>query len=396
MAPTPTPPRSIHTTDSGRLQRRQPKLIKRCAVVVLVLLVLFRSILWTAKGPIKLEAAATSTSTNTKAHSSTGSGDDSRTSAELLAPPTEMPTVSTALPDPYIPPSLPIKTLVVLIGNLRCGELAWASLYRNLVDWNNHHHQNQNSTVSIPHSVHLALAIGNDVESVYKNATLFQRAKHVFSFPEFGEDWSSALDQIDPSWKVKVAPLLSNFSIVLGGVRHRNWHGSGAISFWIRWFLSQKLLEHDSISRYDRFVITRTDHFYMCPLDLSVLDPRYLWVPFGQDFGGITDRHLIVSSRDVLAALNILPGLFQDPSLYPLLGSDQYNPEQLLWDRWKQEGLVGKVRRFPRMMFTCGNPDVDDKTRWKATGDIVMEGVRKKYRKEYIQSEDTCKGGNHY
>jgi hypothetical protein len=290
-------------------------------------------------------------------------------------------------PDPrYVPPSLPVKTLVVLIGNLRCGELAWTSLYANLLEWNNRRN------TSIPHTLDLALVIGEDVPSVYQNASLFARAKYVFSHAEFGDDWSAALDMIDPSWKVKVAPLLDSSSIVLGGVRYKDWHGSGAISFWIRWFLSQKLLEHDLVSRYDRFVITRADNFYMCPHDLSVLDPRFIWVPFGQDFGGITDRHLIVPSQYVLSALNVLPGLFQDPAVYPELSLDLYNPEQLLRDRWKQEGLYEEyVQRFPRMMFTCGNPTFDDSTRWKVPGELVEEGVRKKYRKEYMQSEDTCK-----
>jgi hypothetical protein len=150
------------------------------------------------------------------------------------------------------------------------------------------------------------------------------------------------------------------------------------------------------LSHYDRFVITRADHFYQCPHDLSVLDPRFLWVPFGQDFGGITDRHyLVVPSQHVLAALNVLPGLFQDPTVYAeSLNSTLYNPKQLLKDRWKQEGLWSQVQRFPRMMFTCGNPTYDDTTRWKVTGELVAEGVRKKYRKEYMQSEDTCKHTN--
>ncbi len=290
--------------------------------------------------------------------------------------------------DPYIPKSMPIKTLLILIGNLRCGEKAWESLSRNFLDWNNNN-KNSSSTL-LPHRVDLALAIGDPSRSIYPNASLLSRSKYLFTFPEYGDDWTEALNLIDPNWTTRVAPLLSKSSIALGGVRYSNWHGSGAISFWIRWFLSQKLVEHNLVSSYDRFVITRPDHFYLCSHDLSALNPRYLWVPFGQDFGGITDRHLVVSSEHVLAALDILPGLFQDPSAYPRLSDDLYNPEQLLLDRWKQLGIAHLVRRFPRMMFTCGNAAIDDVTRWKATGDIVEEGVRKKYRKEYMQSVDTC------
>lgn len=293
------------------------------------------------------------------------------------------------------------------MGNLRCGELAWESLYQNVLDYNNHFNSNTNTTTTntssssnnsnkqslrFPHQLDLALAIGDPNASMYPNASLLSRAKFVFTFPEYGSDWSHALNLIDPDWKDTIAPLLANTSIVLGGIPYRQWHGSGAISFWIRWFLSQQLLQQDLITRYDRFVITRTDHFYMCPHDLSTLDPRYLWVPQGQDFGGITDRHLIVPSTLVLAALDVLPSLFQNPANYPRLSDDYYNPEQLLWDRWKQQGLDQHVRRFPRIMFTCGNPTLDDATRWKHTAEVVPEGVRKKYRKEYLMSEATCKG----
>ena len=53
-------------------------------------------------------------------------------------------------------------------------------------------------------------------------------------------------------------------------------------------------MEHEVITAYDWFVITQTDHFYMCPHDLSKLDPLLLWFPQGQDFGGIAAGHLIV------------------------------------------------------------------------------------------------------
>jgi hypothetical protein len=199
---------------------------------------------------------------------------------------------------------------------------------------------------------------------MYPNASLLSRAKFVFTFPEYGDDWSEALRIIDPDGQERIAPLLANTSTVLGGVPYRRWHGSGAISFWIRWFLSQQLLKvkHNLTTIFDRFVITRTEHCYMCPHDFSKLDPQYLWLADGQDFGGITDRHLIVPSQYVLTALDILPTFFRNASDYPMVSDEWYNPEQLLLDRWKQEGLAQLVRRFPRMMFTCGNRTIDDST----------------------------------
>ena len=73
------------------------------------------------------------------------------------------------------------KTLVILIGNLRCGENAWQSLYRNLLDVN---------------SADLGLIGTNDDGGRYPNASLFSRAKYVWKTPEYDE-WADALDLIN-------------------------------------------------------------------------------------------------------------------------------------------------------------------------------------------------------
>lgn len=280
-----------------------------------------------------------------------------------------------------------VRTLVILIGNLRCGELAWKSLYDNLLDYP----KNSGDGATMDK----ALAIG-DTDFAYQNASLFQRSRYYWKFEEYGDDWSAALDTIDPRWKTTVAPLIHDSSLVLGGVQYGHWQGSGAISFWIRWFLSERLKEDNVIGQYDRFVITRSDHFYMCPHDLSKLSLEYLWVPKGQDFGGVTDRHLIVPSEHVLTALNILPHVLAHPNDYPRLSEPDYNPESLLRDVWMKQGIGKLVKRFPRMMFTCVNPFMADHTRWRKAGPIAeKEGVRLKYTKEYDLSGTTCKGGNH-
>jgi hypothetical protein len=260
---------------------------------------------------------------------------------------------------------------------LRCGELAWKSLYNNLLDYPH----------EVPHAFDLALAIG-DTDRTYQNATLFQRARYYWKFEEHGDDWSDALDDIDPTWKSNVAPRIHRSSLVLGGAR--KWKGSGAISFWIRWFVTQRLVEERLVEQYDRFVISRTDHFYRCPHDLSMLSLNDLWIPFGEDYGGICDRHLIVSSRHVLTALNVLPHLFAHPKDYKRLGTKAYNPEALLRDAWSKQGLAGLVKRFPRMMFTCGNLAVPDQTRWSRAERLCNESVKIKYTDEYTLSGGTC------
>ena len=265
------------------------------------------------------------------------------------------------------------KTLVILIGNLRGGEAAWQSLYRNLLNVND---------------ADLALMIGETAPQ-YQNASLFQHADYQWTFPEY-DDWSDALDLINgTAWRQTLIPLLHHKSRLLGGIKAKAVAGSGAVIFMIRWFLAHKIRELDLTSKYERFVITRSDHFYYCEHDLSDLDNNHMWVPEGQDYGGVTDRHLVVSSEHVLQALNILPPLLSHPEQYAdVLNMTTFNPEKLILRQWKNEGIQPLLRRFPRMMFTCAQSG--DSTRWMKMQTPIKEGVNLKYVDEYYDSELTC------
>jgi hypothetical protein len=284
------------------------------------------------------------------------------------------------------------KTLVILIGSLRGGELAWSTLAEHVLDVNH---------------ADLALLLGTATPIMYRDASLFQRAKYHWKVPEY-DDWADAIDLINGTiWRERVFPILYEFGYVLGGIKvHGNQYGSGAVIFMLRWFLSNHLQDEQEetagtgggapdaggwkslLQKYERFIITRTDHYYLCRHDISQLDPNVLWVPDGEDYGGITDRHLVVSRDQVLQALDILPPVLQDPTQYAHLLDNRYGNtvETLIDFRWKQESLP--VRRFSRMMFTCGQDG--DTTRFRNMGVEVREGVRLKYGKEYVSSYATC------
>jgi hypothetical protein len=265
------------------------------------------------------------------------------------------------------------KTLVIIIGNIRGGEKAWKTLYEQVLDVN---------------SADLALMIG-ETRPEYQNSSLFGRAAYHWTTPEF-DDWGEALDLINgTAWRETVMPLMHPHSSILGGVNFKKFQGSGAVIFMIRWFLSQKIQELKLTEKYDRFIITRSDHYYLCRHDISHLSNEYLWTPKGSDCGGITDRHLIVSNKYVLKALNVLPLLLERPEKYEdILRIRSGNPEKVLWKSWKLQLLKDRHRRFERMMFTCGEDG--DMTRWKKLGELVEEGVRLKYMMEYNISHATC------
>jgi hypothetical protein len=260
------------------------------------------------------------------------------------------------------------STLVVIVGSLRDGERAWQSLYRNVLD----HDMDD-----------LALVIGKTGQDAKSgssgttNTSLHQRAKFVFEFPEYGDDWTNALDSIgtsqdpDMTWR-QVAnktdtPRGSN---ILSPTQFSK-SGSGAINYYARWVLMQNIVKLKLHKRYSRFIITRADHFYLCPHPTERdLDNSYVWLPDGQDWGGMEDRHFVCSGNDILTALNVLPPLITNPKKYLELRRG-INPEGLTKLRWQEDGLLDKVKRFRRNMFLVKT--ANDTTRWSKANKWIRE-----------------------
>ena len=266
------------------------------------------------------------------------------------------------------------KTLVVLLGNLRGGERAWETLEKHVLDVND---------------ADLALLIG-DTRDAFKNASLFARSEYIWRVTEY-DDWADAIDLIDgPSWRNDLLPLVYEKSWVLGGIKGYDFVGSGSIGLMMRWFLAQRLQQERLIEKYDHFVVTRSDHYYVCDhrKEFNAINSGVLMVPKGEDYGGITDRHLVVGRDNLLKALNVLPPILRNPHQYVHLFDATFgnNLERLLAYRWMEEGLT--VQRFDRIMFVCG--EAGDETRTTQLGMETPDGVRLKYAKEYVASYMTC------
>lgn len=110
------------------------------------------------------------------------------------------------------------------------------------------------------------------------------------------------------------------------------------------------------LDRYDRFVVTRSDFVWPCPHPpLSVLDRGALWIPEGEDYGGLTDRHLVVSREDLATALGLIDDILLRPTeLYEeMKHRDDWNPESFLAFHLARTGLLSRVKRFPYVMYTA-------------------------------------------
>ncbi len=328
-----------------------------------------------------------------------GASDDDESDSSIsttAALPTFEDTTTAALPTPHehvsietpTAASLPTpphnRTLVIVLGNVRGGTPAWKSMIREVLD---------------PNRADLALLIGagHDVTHPPTRTLLHERANYIWTVPEF-DDWADAMEDIPnkpEDWRERVFGQVNatrQGNILLGAAH--NVSGSGALVFMFRFYLSQKLVEHNLLAIYNRFVVTRSDHYYLCAHDLSELSNDYLWVPSGSDHFGICDRHFIASNETILPALDILPPLVRNPEAYAeQIQAYPYNTERFLLLRWNQEGLGPRIQRFNRTMFLVASSD--DQTRWKPKGRYIQNlDVHLKYSQEYRLSNKSCRWRN--
>ena len=273
------------------------------------------------------------------------------------------------------------RTLVIVLGNVRGGTPAWKSMIREVLD---------------PNMADLALLVGEGDPSnpPPERTLLHDRAKYIWTVPEF-DDWADAMEDIPdspPDWRERLFSMTnsSRRGNILLGAAH-NISGSGALVFMFRFYLSQKIVEYNLLSMYNRFVVTRSDHYYLCVHDLSQFSNDYLWVPQGSDHFGICDRHFIASNETILSALDILPPLVRNPEAYKIqLTTYPYNTERFLLLRWEQEGLAPLIQRFNRTLFLVSSSK--DQTRWKPKGRYIKRlDVYLKYSQEYLLSTKSCR-----
>ena len=171
-----------------------------------------------------------------------------------------------------------------------------------------------------------------------------------------------------------------------GGIRSPDPQRSfSAILPFCRWLLLNGLQQDDILDRYDRFVISRSDFVWLCPHPpLSVLDRGAIWLPNGEDYGGLSDRHFVVSRADVVNCLNVIEDILLHPiQLYEEMKHHQdWNNEQFLAHHLGRKGLLQKVKRFPYVMYIARGV-LDASRTWSPGRYEPAVGHFVKYEKEF-------------
>lgn len=274
------------------------------------------------------------------------------------------------------------KTLVVVLAETRAHELTYESFQKNLLD---------------PVDGDLAVCIGVKEDYDYANP-YYQNAKYRFLYPE-PDDYGSAFDAAyelilkespESPYQLHWRKFLKIKDQFMGGISDpTDQHpGSAGILIFYRWFLLQNLLKHRLLEKYDTFIITRSDYIYRLPHPkIEWLSPNTIYIPDGESYQGVTDRHAILPREFVIHYLNILEHMvLRGKSYYKKMQEKpDWNLEKLIQFHLKQNGVWPHVSFFPYVMFTVR--PINGTTRWAAGKFSPEHNCYIKYMSEFETSQ---------
>jgi len=243
------------------------------------------------------------------------------------------------------------KTLTILAGHPRGGEATWNSLYENVLT---------------PLDSDLAICTGSkwlNGQSFLDNA----QYKWIIEEPENWFDYYE--ENFNGNWK---AYFEQGFDTGL--------YNSGSIHFAIKDIILKNYMT--DIKNYTQIIYTRFDQFYI--KKHPKLENNKIWIPRGEDYFGICDRHAVVPASDMQKYLDICSFINLDSSINNDL--EYLNCEVVHKEHLTSSGLIEKVSRFDRLQFTSAKKG--DTTNWRIPKYriIFYSGLQLKYPQEFIDS----------
>lgn len=223
-----------------------------------------------------------------------------------------------------------------------------------------------------------------------QNNPFYKAAKYIWQYQE-PEDWGKGFDfassheGVENRWRI-LEDIKDQW---LGGVKGpKTQKGSAGIMLFFRWFTKMKLLEKGLVEKYDRFIYTRSDYLYETPhIPLELLSKDKIWIPDGEDYGGVTDRYMACSAQNIIPALSIADPIIKTPlELFKeMTFFKKWNLEKFLKFSFKRTGLWDQVQRFPFTMYSLRSKGAH--TSWtKGTFNRELEYFVK-YQHEYDSAQ---------
>lgn len=275
------------------------------------------------------------------------------------------------------------KTLVIILGETRTFELTYDNFKMNVLDELN---------------ADLCICIGVKSNYNYDNP-FYNNAKYKFIYEEL-DDYGKSFDYVydivtkdksiydEGTNKIRLhwREFLKIKDQLLGGINDDNnpQTGSGSILIFYRWFLLYNLIKNDIINKYDKFIITRSDFIYQLPHPkMFLFKNEYIYIPNGEHYGGLTDRHVILSKNNIIQYLDILNCFILKSNDYydKMKQFNHWNIERLIMFHLQQHNIFHLVKEMPYIMYAVRNKN--GTSRWSLGEYNNKLGYYIKYQSEY-------------
>jgi hypothetical protein len=232
---------------------------------------------------------------------------------------------------------------VIVVGQPQGGTLAWKSLDKHLLS---------------PFNAHLATYFTkSSANSILQNMAHFNWiADDNLDLGVYFDAASELCFRSKKTW-----PQLCNVNNKwLGGITACNQTGSSGMWLAFSWLVSQKILELSLFKQYDYFVLTRSEHVYLCKhAAFSTLDNRFGYYSRGENRANISDRHLVASAQVFLKLVNLTQELSCNTQKWMHLlrvGSPDVGIEAVQKMMWQQ--LKVDMEPLLRSHFSVQKPNV--------------------------------------
>ena len=235
-----------------------------------------------------------------------------------------------------------MKYLVILAGSPRGGKRTWSSLDKYVLK-----HLNAD----------LAICTDIDIKSSY----LINLAKYVWMTEKYDDFSEYYKKNFSGNWEEY---FKLGFDTGL--------YNSGMIHFAFK-DIVRNTYSH-VIQEYDYIIYSRFDQFYT---DYHPkLSGNNIWIPEGEDYFGICDRHAVFPSEFANDFLNICG--FINSKVALKYDSSYLNCETTFFNQLQENNQINTVKRFDRLQFTSAVEG--DKTNWRIPI-MRVYGISKLYMK---------------
>jgi len=250
------------------------------------------------------------------------------------------------------------KYLIILSGSPRGSQYAWKSLIKYVKE---------------PLSADLAVSYGNNFKLPNY---LEENSEYIWDFNE-PSNWKSYYKkEYSGTWKNFL--LLGKDLGMAGGID--NFSGSGAIVSGLKDIIYKNYLS--ILDKYDYIIHTRFDQMYTETHEHFEGDK--IWIPEGEDYYGICDRHAIFPAKyskeffGICEYINDTEVLKNPPK--------HVTPESVLLGNLKYNNLDHLIERCKRKQFTVA--DSNDTTRWRVAEYKLhfYRDLKMKYPDEFLIS----------